>query len=70
MAIAILRNWVHNRRAKEATHEMLATLNGMDDEKVVQALSELKQPYLYVRSTGKQQQTLLPVVLHTRELPR
>ena len=70
MAIAILRNWVHNRRSREATHEMLATLNGMDDDTVVQALSELKQPYLYVRSAGRREQTLLPVVLHTRELPR
>ena len=70
MAIAILRNWVHNRRSREATHEMLATLNGMDDDKVVQALSELKQPYLYVRSAGRREQTLLPVVLHTREFPR
>ena len=42
----------------------------MDDDTVVQALSELKQPYLYVRSAGRREQTLLPVVLHTRELPR
>ena len=69
-AIAILRNWTHTKRYQEATHEMLATLNGMDDDKVVQALCELKLPLYYVRSSGRRQQTLLPVVLHTMELPQ
>ena len=54
-AIAILRNWTHNLRHREATHEMLATLNGMDDDTVVQALCELRSPMHYVRSSGQRQ---------------
>lgn len=69
-AIAILRNWTHNRRYKEATHEMVATLNAMEDDLVIQALCELKLPLYYVRSSGRRQQTLLPVTLHPMELPR
>ena len=69
-AIAILRNWTHTKRAQEATYEMLATLNGMDDDQVVQALDELKSPLYYVRSSGRRQQTILPVVLHTMEMPQ
>ena len=60
-AIAILRNWTHNRRLQEVTHEMIATLNALDDDKVVQALCELKLPLYYVRSSGRRQQTMLPV---------
>ena len=69
-AIAILRNWTHTKRAQEAMYEMLATLNGMDDDQVVQALDELKSPLYYVRSSGRRQQTILPVVLHTMEMPQ
>lgn len=69
-AIAILRNWTHNKRHREATHDMLATLNGMDDNTVIQALCKLRLPMLYVRSSGHRQQTTLLVVLHTMEFPR
>ena len=69
-AIAILRNWTHNLRHREATHEMLATLNDMDVDTVVQVLRELRSPMHYVRSSGQRQQTTLPVVLHTMGFPR
>ena len=49
---------------------MLATLNGMDDDQVVQALSELRSPYYFVRSSGRRQQTTMSVVLHTMEWPQ
>lgn len=69
-AIAILRNWTHNRRLREISYETLNTLNGMEDDLVIQALCKLRQPLYYVRSTGQCRQTTLPVVLHTMEFPR
>ncbi|VDB99528.1 unnamed protein product [Peniophora sp. CBMAI 1063] len=49
---------------------MLATLNGIDDDTIIQALCELCSPIHYVRSSGQCQQATLPAVLHTLEFPR
>ncbi|KAJ7690422.1 hypothetical protein B0H17DRAFT_936083 [Mycena rosella] len=46
--------WANSRHRQEVSMETVEQLNGLDDEKNVEALNELKGPKRYIRGSGNQ----------------
>ena len=65
MARAILANWVHPSRQKEATVENVCRIRKLLDKVAVRALLELAEPRKYVRGRTDERQLDLELTLGT-----